>query len=382
MRRRRSPFRRSQTETVVQGGPGPGPPQGLPPESPGERELWPWLLAFLILVLGGLAALYLLSQDDDKKTPTDTATTIQVTTNAGTETTATTVAKPATTGVPRVVGLRSAQAVERLREAGLEPVVKSIFSERPNGIVASQAPSPGTEAAPGSKVTLNVSKGERAVTVPDTLGQQEAEAAATLRAAGFGAAIYDVPSPDPKGTVVAQEPRGGVTAPKGSSVRINVSSGEPVPSGGGTVTEPVEREESAEVTVPNVVGQARKAAGDALRAAGLKPSTVYVPSDEPEGTVVAQSPKPGTTLKRGEAVQTNISKGPNPKADKAIPDVLGLAEPTATDKLEKAGFVVEVVQAATTDPAQDGKVVDQQPVSGERAPAGATVTITVGFLTG
>lgn len=371
MRPRRSPFRRSRAETVVQGGPGPGPP----PETRGERELWPWLMALLILVLGGLAALYLVSQDDDKKSSTDTATTVLVTTSGETETAATTVE---VAGVPRVVGLRSAQAVERIREAGLEPVVKSVFSERPNGIVASQAPKAGTEAEPGSKVTLNVSKGERAVTVPDTLGQEEASAAETLRAAGFGVAIYDVPSPDPKGTVVAQEPRGGVTAPKGSSVRINVSSGAP----GSTTPEPVQRPEPAEVTVPDVVGQQRRAAGDALRAAGLKPSTVYVPSQEPEGTVVAQSPKPGTTLKRGESVQTNISKGPTPKPDKPVPDVLGLDEPIATDRLEQAGFVVEVLHVSTTDPAQDGKVVDQQPVSGQSAPQGATATITVGFLQG
>jgi beta-lactam-binding protein with PASTA domain len=52
-----------------------------------------------------------------------------------------------------------------------------------------------------------------------------AEAEAELREIGLKANAFEVPSIDPAGTVVAQNPAGGEIR-EGSSVRINVSSGE------------------------------------------------------------------------------------------------------------------------------------------------------------
>lgn len=383
------PFRRRAAPpptdaTLVAGGPPPGgpvPPGGPePPESPPERELWPWLLAFLILVLGGVAAAYVLSGDDGKKSSATTTTT-QTTSPAlsspepGTTatTTTTTTANDGKVAVPRVVGLRTDAATEQLRKAKLGADTRDVFADRPAGIVVRQRPTPGQEVADGSRVLLEVSKGPQPAPVPSVIGTNEQDAAARLEAAGFGAIVYDVPAADPKGTVVAQAPKPGEEAPRGSRVRINVSTGE-------QQGEEAEREPPATATVGDFVGQKRKAAADAIRKAGLKPDTKYVPSSKPADTVVAQSPKPGTTVKRGSGVRINISKGPKPRPDADVPDTVGLDEPTATGELEAAGFVVEVVQQEVTDPAQDGVVIEQSPVGGERAPQGATVTIVVGFL--
>jgi beta-lactam-binding protein with PASTA domain len=62
----------------------------------------------------------------------------------------------------------------------------------------------------------------------------------------------------------------------------------------------------------------------------------------------------------------------------AVPDVVGLDQPAATQDLEDAGFIVDVIRVPVDDPAQDGLVTDQQPRSGTRAPRGAVVTIFVG----
>ena len=48
--------------------------------------------------------------------------------------------------------------------------------------------------------------------------------------------------------------------------------------------------------------------------------------------------------------------------------------------LEQSGFSVDVQQQDTTDPAQDGIVLSQDPLGGTKAKPGTTVTIVVGHL--
>jgi serine/threonine-protein kinase len=174
-----------------------------------------------------------------------------------------------------------------------------------------------------------------------------------------------------------------MTAPQGSKVRLNVASG----SGGGgtgtgtttttgqttTATPP-----AASVSVPRVVGLNQIVAQRRLQAAGLTSNVVYVSSRQPAGRVVAQRPLPGTKVKRGSRVRLNVSTGPNPQASRAVPDVTGQDEATATSTLQSAGFVVEVIDQPTTDQTEDGIVLDEQPAGGTRAPRGSVVTIYVG----
>jgi serine/threonine-protein kinase len=110
--------------------------------------------------------------------------------------------------------------------------------------VIAQTPGGGRELMPGTAVELSVSKGKAEVAVPHVVGQDQATATATLEQAGLQVAVVEVPSSEPKGTVVAQSPKAGEKAPKGSEVQINVSRG----AAGGTTTA-----QSATVTVPDVV---------------------------------------------------------------------------------------------------------------------------------
>jgi beta-lactam-binding protein with PASTA domain len=56
-------------------------------------------------------------------------------------------------------------------------------------------------------------------------------------------------------------------------------------------------------------------------------------------------------------------------------------EPTAKALLAGSGFRVRVVRQTVTDPGEQGIVLDQRPAGGANAPAGSTVTITVGNYT-
>src|SRR5207302_1646733 len=93
---------------------------------------------------------------------------------------------------------------------------------------------------------------------------------------------------------------------------------------------------------------------------------------------IRRRPEPGTSLRRVSPVRINVSSGPNPKPAKAVPDVTGEDEATATSDLQAAGFRVSVVDQPTSDQNQDGVVLDEDPAAGTRAPAGSLVTIYVG----
>jgi eukaryotic-like serine/threonine-protein kinase len=318
------------TETVVDE---PPPPRRGP-------LLWPYLLLLLLLVLGGIAALYYFTREEDETKP-----------------------------VPAVVQLPVDDAVNRLTEEGFTTDVRQEANEAEEGTVFEQRPDGGEEAEEGSTVTLLVSRGPAETTVPNVVGLRLEAALEKLDEAELGARQRGVFSEEPRGTVVAQDPAGGGKAPRNSRVRINVSRG------------------TGRVDVPGVVGQTASDAGANLREVGLQARVVNVPSAEPEGTVVAQNPRAGTELGRGEFVRINVSTGQGAAGGggagaAAIPDVTGLTEDDATSELEAAGFAVRVVPEPTPNADEEGVVVRQEPAAGERGRRGDEVTVFVGELTG
>ena len=285
--------------------------------------------------------------------------------------------------VPNVVGLPAATAVKKLKAAGLGWTQRVVFASVPPGRVTAERPAAGAAVKKGSTVGLTVSRGPQRVSVPNVVGRRRDDAIARLRSAGFHAAVFSVPSTSPRGFVVAQNPQSSAKAPKGSRVRINVSQGAPATTTTGTTpTGTATTTTAATAKVPRVAGLSQTAAQRRLRAAGFRVRTAYVASSKPSGTVVAQRPAPGTTLRRGAVVRINVSLGSNPQPAKAVPDVTGEDEATARADLEAAGFQVSVVEEPTTDENEDGIVIDEDPAAGTRAPAGSLVTIYVGSFTG
>jgi serine/threonine-protein kinase len=131
---------------------------------------------------------------------------------------------PDSVAVPNAVGLAEADARDRLVDAGFQVESNEVFSDREPGTVTSQSPNAGAEAERGSTVTIQVSKGSGLVEVPNVVGMTRGQAEAELSNAKLEANVVEVPSDEPVGTVVAQNPVGG-QAQQGTAVRLNVSAG-------------------------------------------------------------------------------------------------------------------------------------------------------------
>lgn len=387
------------TEEVVEEEIPPGPP---PP------RIWPWLLALLLLVIAGGVAWFLLTRDDEKTTMPNVIGLSESQARARiaeAELEADVDRRPSRRArgivfaqvpgrgtqleegqrveilvssarirvvVPEVVGEREGVAVRALRSAGFKVDVQRFFAGAPKGEVVEQDPAGGSRAERGATVIVRVSKGRNLSPVPDVLGLSESEAIDRLRAREFVPRVFDVPSPDPKGTVVAQEPRGGVQAPPDARVRINVSTGQQT---GEPTERPEEPEQGSTVTVPNVVGLAQTPALRRLFEAQLDGIVRYQRSNQPIGRVIAQRPAGGTTARRPAQVVITVSAGQNPE-NLEVPDVTGQTEAEARSTLEAAGFRVDTIPDTTTD-APDGTVLDQQPRPGTTAPRGGTITLWI-----
>jgi eukaryotic-like serine/threonine-protein kinase len=378
-----------------------------PPRRP---LLWPWLLLLLLLVATGIALAYFLTRDDDNSSsadsvpavvglreaeaaerlradgypadvrravnPAQVGRVIRQTPSAGAElepgkTVVIIVARrPNTVDVPRVVGLDVADAFERVQAAGLRAKSADVFARQAKGRVVRQRPPAGAEARRGGSVVLSVSKGPQLVAVPAVMGQTEAAATAALRRVGLRVNIVRVPAPGPvaEGTVVAQNPKGGVRAPKGSTVRLNIAS---APVGGSTQTVPT----TGEAPVPSVVGSRDTDAIPRLQAAGFRVASTPVSSTRPAGTVLTQSPAGGITATRGSTVSITVSGGAQVRT---VPDVVGETEAAADRILRNAGFTVRVVDRP--DPGRPGLVVEQDPGAGTRVQGTTQVTIYVSRL--
>ena len=118
------------------------------------------------------------------------------------------------------------------------------------------------------------------------------------------------------------------------------------------------------VRVPNLVGATEKDARDAARQARVAVRTRSVPADDPAGTVVGQSPAPGTLLGAHRAVTLQLSAGPPPVS---LPKVIGESEAEARSRLDAAGFVVSA-ERRTDEEVAAGRVVAQDPSAAEAAP--------------
>ncbi len=134
------------------------------------------------------------------------------------------VSKGAPVELPDVTGSSVEDATAQLEGAGLKVKIAAerVYSEFDKGQVAQQTPRAGREAATGDTVTLTLSKGPEMVEVPDVVGDSVDDAKKALEDAGFQV-------DEDRGllglfgdTVKKQSVDGGDTAPKGSTITIQI----------------------------------------------------------------------------------------------------------------------------------------------------------------
>jgi eukaryotic-like serine/threonine-protein kinase len=133
---------------------------------------------------------------------------------------------PKPVAVPSLVGQPYENATSALQGAGFAVKKQDVDSDQPKGTVVASDPPAGTAVAPGSIVTLSVSKGPKSAAIPDVTSYSEADATATLQGAGFGVQVTKNPTTDPAldGVVISQTPAGGSQAKPGTKVTILVGS--------------------------------------------------------------------------------------------------------------------------------------------------------------
>jgi eukaryotic-like serine/threonine-protein kinase len=266
-----------------------------------------------------------------------------------------------TVTVPEVTGQTEQTAATSLHRAGLEAVPSLRPSATvPAGRVISQTPVAGARVERGSRVGVVVSGGPANAAVPGVEGLSASAAVARLRKAGFKPSTTNQPSATAAaGKVIGTEPPAGTVAQLGSPVEVLVSTG-PAP-----------------VKVPDVLGQSRSAAEATLTNAGLSVGTLAnrTSATDAPGTVLAQSPTTGTSVKAGSKVNLTLAQAPK---EVAVPNVVGQSQTLAAVALGQAGFKPKTATAPTTDAAQVGLVLRQSPAGGTLTPKGSVVTITVG----
>jgi serine/threonine-protein kinase len=123
--------------------------------------------------------------------------------------------------LPNLVGQQESAAQAQAQQDGfqLNPQ-QDANSDQPAGTITGQSPRPGTPITPGEVVTIKVSAGPQLVDIPNVDGQPEAQAIATLTAAGFQVNVDHV---GPGHRVFNFSPTG--QAPKGSTITIFVGFG-------------------------------------------------------------------------------------------------------------------------------------------------------------
>jgi eukaryotic-like serine/threonine-protein kinase len=190
---------------------------------------------------------------------------------------------------------------------------------------------------------LIVSQQPKMTTVPDLRNKTAAEAEAALATAQLKGEAKSQPGVDcPRGKVVAQETPSGRRVEVDSTVAYTVCVG------------------PGQVNVPALVGVSRQIAEQQLTALTLKPKIEDVDSEAPKNTVVATEPPANTAVNQGTDVLLKISRGNL----RVVPDVKSqeYKENEARAVLRNAGFTrIEKVLVKTTNPDEDGVVLNQSP---------------------
>ena len=130
------------------------------------------------------------------------------------------------------------------------------------------------------------------------------------------------------------------------------------------------------VQAPEIVGHTLDEAKEILGEFGLDVKIgMELPSnDVPEGVIMSQTPDAGASIKSGQSIEVNVSKG---KVDGNVPDVVGKSLANARTMLETYKFKVGTVSEEISETIPKGQVISQSPVAGTPYPDGSEITLVV-----
>jgi beta-lactam-binding protein with PASTA domain len=261
---------------------------------------------------------------------------------------------------PSDVGLGLVLAIAALFGAVVLGAV--LLASRDDGATPAGAQA-ATQSAPQTPTSTATTPLPAATELPDLEGMTLAAARRELRGGGTRLRVSQATSEKPAGTVLSQEPQPGTEVERGDVVVVVVARGaSPTRQAGG-------------VDVPSIVGLGASDAVVAIRDAGLVPKIHLVTSPGTPGRVLRQSPADTARVRRGSAVQLDVSRA-RPVAPKVeVPDVLGTTAADARQQLRALGLSVVVTKEASDEEA--GTVIGQSPRAGAQVREHGRVTLTV-----
>ncbi len=269
-----------------------------------------------------------------------------------------------TTPVPDVIDKTVTDAEVDLRVAGFEVVAE--LQENPDvepNIVFAQDPGAGSEAEPGSTITIFVSKAAETERVPRLEGLSEEEANDRLVELGLTVDIRREASEIfEEGQVIRTEPGENAEVNKGTQVLLIVSTG------------------PDQVEIPLLAGMDQATASSTLT--GLNFSDVEFQSEGSGtvdvGRVIRSEPPAGQRESIDATIIVFISSGP---AQVQVPAVVGLSREAAEAQLTGEDFqlVVQFVeQPLAPGDERIGLVVNTNPGPGSTVQQGSTIMVAIG----
>ena len=203
--------------------------------------------------------------------------------------------------VPDVSGMTEDEAQSALENAGFRNISSEFtyHDSVPSGQVIGTTPEANAEATEDTEILMQVSKGAERKTVPNVVGQKDADAQNAIKSAGLsvGTVTYEYSNSVAQGIVISQSVDGGKKVSAGTTVDLVISNGP---------------EPAAKVNVPPVTGTSESNARQLIQNAGLSVGTVTYQhsSSVAAGYVISCSPGVGSSVDEGTSVSLVVSTGP------------------------------------------------------------------------
>ncbi len=203
--------------------------------------------------------------------------------------------------VPDVSGMTEDEAQSALENAGFRNISSEFtyHDSVPSGQVIGTTPEANAEATEDTEIVMQVSKGAERKTVPNVVGQKDADAQNAIKSAGLsvGTVTYEYSDSVAQGIVISQSVDGGKKISAGTTVDLVISNGP---------------EPAAKVNVPPVTGTSESNARQLIQNAGLSVGTVTYQhsSSVAAGYVISCSPGVGSSVDEGTSVSLVVSTGP------------------------------------------------------------------------
>lgn len=258
-------------------------------------------------------------------------------------------------------------AVEALKKLGFSEDQITTKKEYSDSVstdsIIKQKPAAGKKVDPKKdKVTLTVSEGPEAVTLPSYAGYSYENAVIALKQLGISDSqitrVDQASDTVEPGLVITQDPApGGTVTPKNGQVTLYVSKG------------------SDKVTLSDYSGISYDNAVSRLIALGIPESQIKRVDEESDkvekDTVISQEPASGTAVDpKNDTITLHVSKGSD---SVTVPDISGYSPKAAEDSINNAGLKINEQGLSGSG---DGQVVERtSPSAGSKVKKGDAVTV-------